>query len=350
MCKTITIDDLTRSTNNTHGWPWTNAYTELPEKMADGYDWPKISIVTPSYNQGEFIEETIRSVLLQGYPNLEYIIIDGGSTDNTVDIIKKYEQYISYWVSEPDGGQSHALNKGFRKATGDLIGWQNSDDYYSREAFKRVAEASRIYQDTDIFYGQVEILDLKKKVKSIVGTPMFSLEQNLPWFCWCNQSMFFRRKIFQEGYYINEKYNYYMDYEFWWKLILAGYKFQFIPEIKGYLRNQPNSKAHHQDDQWSQELLETYKIPYFSKNQKIVTNSLRQKLLEASKGVCLDNFRRLRLQIFRHQVQEIISMSGWMLKDTDLYFKYLASFFGQKTLKETQKIRIYFNLLTRDQA
>ena len=102
------------------GWPWAEASVPLPEKMPDGSDWPRISVVTPSYNQGEFIEETIRSVLLQGYPNLEYIIIDGGSTDNSVEIIKKYEPWLTYWVSEKDRGQSHAINKGFKHAAGEI--------------------------------------------------------------------------------------------------------------------------------------------------------------------------------------------------------------------------------------
>jgi len=86
---------------------------------------PKLSVVTPSYNQANFLEETICSVLDQGYTDLEYIIIDGGSTDGSVEIIKKYEKHIAYWVSEPDRGQTHALNKGFRKCTGHLVGWQN---------------------------------------------------------------------------------------------------------------------------------------------------------------------------------------------------------------------------------
>jgi len=93
-------------------------------------NYPKISIITPSYNQGQFLEETILSVIGQMYPNLEYLIIDGGSTDDTVNVIKKYERYLSYWVSEPDGGQSHAINKGFSKATGDILAWLNSDDLY----------------------------------------------------------------------------------------------------------------------------------------------------------------------------------------------------------------------------
>src|SRR5262245_19754812 len=93
------------------GWPWTVETQRLPAVRPDGSTWPRISIVTPSYDQGQFIEETIRSVLLQGYPDLEYIVIDGGSTDGAVDIIRKYAPWLTYWTSEPDHGQAHAINK-----------------------------------------------------------------------------------------------------------------------------------------------------------------------------------------------------------------------------------------------
>ena len=97
--------------------------------------WPKISIVTPSYNQGDFLEQTILSVLNQNYPNLEYIIIDGGSTDKSMEIIKKYEKYISYWISEKDNGQADAIKKGFRKSSGEIFAWINSDDNYLYKSF-----------------------------------------------------------------------------------------------------------------------------------------------------------------------------------------------------------------------
>ena len=123
------------------GWPWTVESPQLPDTMPDGKPWPRISIVTPSYNQGQFIEETIRSALLQGYPHLEYIIIDGGSTDDSVGVIKKYQPWLAYWVSEEDRGQSHAINKGFERATGGIMNWINSDDFLAVDALREVAVA-----------------------------------------------------------------------------------------------------------------------------------------------------------------------------------------------------------------
>src|SRR5215831_6523303 len=105
------------------GWPWTEETSALADQNEDGINWPRISIVTPSYNQGQFLEETIRSVLLQNYSNLEYIVIDGGSSDNSAEIIRKYEPWLTHWVSEKDDGQSHAINKGFQRVTGDLVAW-----------------------------------------------------------------------------------------------------------------------------------------------------------------------------------------------------------------------------------
>src|SRR4051812_45214192 len=121
------------------GWPWEASHSSPPNLAVPPMAYPRISIVTPSCNQAAYLEETIRSVLLQGYPNLEYFVIDGGSTDGSIDIIRKYEAWITGWVSEADRGQSHAINKGFQRCTGDLITFQNSDDYYLPGAFEDAA-------------------------------------------------------------------------------------------------------------------------------------------------------------------------------------------------------------------
>lgn len=134
-----TLSELPPPPPGKTGWPWTEQTEPLPERMPDGSEWPRISIVTPTYNYGRFIEETIRSVLLQGYPNLEYIIIDGGSTDNSVEVIKKYEQWLTYWVSEKDNGQTHAINKGIKRCNGEIFNWLNSDDQLLLSALKEVA-------------------------------------------------------------------------------------------------------------------------------------------------------------------------------------------------------------------
>ncbi|WP_310428144.1 glycosyltransferase family 2 protein [Chamaesiphon sp. VAR_48_metabat_135_sub] len=136
-----TLSELPPPPPDKTGWPWTEERPQLPDLMPDGSAWPCISIVTPSYNQGQFIEETIRSVLLQSYPNLEYIVIDGGSTDNSVEIIKKYQEHLAFWSSEPDRGQTDAINNGYQHCTGDIFVWLNSDDlYYNPLVLKTVAD------------------------------------------------------------------------------------------------------------------------------------------------------------------------------------------------------------------
>lgn len=122
------------------GWPWDCA--PEPPGSFDASSAPRITLITPSFNQGAFIEETIRSVLLQGYPNLEYIIIDGGSTDATVAIIQKYAPWLSYWTSERDRGQSDAINKGLVRATGEWTNWLNSDDFLQPGALRRLVQAA----------------------------------------------------------------------------------------------------------------------------------------------------------------------------------------------------------------
>jgi len=140
------------------GWPWTEDTLPLPDRAPDGRAWPKITIVTPTLNQGTFLEETIRSVLLQGYPCLEYMVIDGGSCDGTLDIVRKYADHVSWWISETDRGQTHAINKGLARATGELFNWLNSDDSLMPDALLSVATA-KIRDNPDFIVGEADFRD-----------------------------------------------------------------------------------------------------------------------------------------------------------------------------------------------
>jgi glycosyltransferase involved in cell wall biosynthesis len=131
------LDDLPPPPPHLTGWPWTDAGPSASEPPATG--WPLISLVTPTLNQGAFIEATLRSVLLQRYPRLEYIVIDGGSTDQTLHVLQQYSPWLSYWSSEPDHGQSHAINKGLSRSSGDIFNWINSDDCLAPGALWEVA-------------------------------------------------------------------------------------------------------------------------------------------------------------------------------------------------------------------
>src|SRR5262245_45129905 len=128
------LNDLPPPPRGCTGWPWTEESTGLADCAADATPWPRITIITPSFNQRLFVEATIRSVLLQGYDNLEYLVLDGGSTDGSVDIIRKYARWVDYWVSEPDGGQSAAINRGLKMGSGVFATWINSDDMLCKNA------------------------------------------------------------------------------------------------------------------------------------------------------------------------------------------------------------------------
>ena len=154
-----TLSELPTPPGGKKGWPWTEESLQLPEAMPDSSPWPKVSIVTPSFNQARFIEETIRSALLQGYPNLEYIVVDGGSSDGSIDIIRKYEPWLTYWVSEPDKGQADAINKGFDRCTGEILAWLNSDDIYASNAMACVVRYFAEHSQRNIIYGEAWYID-----------------------------------------------------------------------------------------------------------------------------------------------------------------------------------------------
>jgi len=223
----LTLQDLPTALEGKTGWPWTEQSEPLPDKMPDGSAWSRISIVTPSYNQGQFIEETIRSVLLQGYPNLEYIIIDGGSTDNSIEIIKKYEQHLTYWISESDRGQSHAINKGWEKCTGDYLAWMNSDDCYLLNALNYLTKTS-LSNNPDFVYGSTYAGNTMEEKQIIEGKGIrsFKLKNLLKFFYSVDyiipsQSVFIQKSILERIGLLNEDLHYCMDLDLFARILLA---------------------------------------------------------------------------------------------------------------------------------
>jgi len=182
-------------------------------------EWPKISIITPSYNQGKFLERTILSVIEQNYQNLEYIIIDGGSTDGSVEIIKKYADKLVYWVSEKDNGQTHALNKGFKKATGEIVAWLNSDDEYCPGALWAVAETFMEDREIDFVFGNIYDIDGNNKVLRDARHTTFSFTALIVLGSILSQcASFWKRELFEKYGYLDESKRFSMDYEFFCRI------------------------------------------------------------------------------------------------------------------------------------
>ena len=181
--------------------------------------YPKITVVTPSYNQAQFLERTICSVLEQDYPNLEYIIIDGASTDGSIDIIQRYENHLAYWISEPDHGQTDAINKGLRKATGEWVAWQNSDDVYYPDVFHDLARAALKYPHAGLIIGNMMLIDENDyPIRDICFvTPSYRalLAEGM---VLTNQSAFWRRSLHEKIGFLDENLHYGFDYEWFLRL------------------------------------------------------------------------------------------------------------------------------------
>ena len=205
---------------------------------------PGISIVTPSYNQGRFLERTILSVLEQRYPDLEYIIMDGASTDNSVQIIRQYAHRLAGWVSEPDAGQADAINKGFRQSTGELLGWLNSDDTLQPGALWRVGALFRDHPDVDVVYGDAYIIDEDDRARSELKDVAFS-RRALEYGCVNIQqaSTFWRREPFFELGMLDADLQFAMDNDLFLRLAGAGAKFVHIPAALSNYRQHSGAKT-----------------------------------------------------------------------------------------------------------
>ena len=245
------LNDLPEPPPGRHGWPWTEESTPSLHSMPNGHAWPRISIVTPSFNQGRFLEETIRSILLQGYPNLEYLVIDGGSTDNSVEIIKTYSPWLNYWVSEPDSGQSDAINRGLKTGSGEFAAWINSDDLLCKDALTE--HASRIgFETNTVYVGICIYINETGKVLCSHRGRVHSLEDLVRiGTVWRSEpqrghivqpEVLFPRQLAVTVGGLDCANHSTMDFELWGKFFLAGAQFRYTDIHFGMFREHPNQK------------------------------------------------------------------------------------------------------------
>ncbi|NJL13317.1 MAG: glycosyltransferase [Microscillaceae bacterium] len=213
---------------------------------------PKITLITPSFNQGAYLEQCIRSVIGQNYPHLEYILIDGGSTDETLRVIRKYEKYLSYCVSEPDRGQSDAINKGLIRANGEIINWLNADDFYEKDTLWKVA---RTFMDTgaQVVGGRCRVFESPDRISHLTnGTDLYprNLAQTLGWARTDQPATFFTREAVQAMGCLDPDLHYLMDRDWWIKYLLhfGQERVVKIPDVLVNFRLHKDSKTVRHED------------------------------------------------------------------------------------------------------
>lgn len=254
-------------------------------------DYPKITVVTPSFNQGEFLEETILSITGQGYPYLEYIVCDGGSSDNSVDIIKKYENRISWWCSEKDNGQTDAINKGMRRATGDIVGWINSDDVMLPNSLFVIADFYRKHPECEFANGVVVNIARDGTVLKFTHLIMSKFFMKHGSYNICQQGMFWKRSLFSKLGYLDESFHAKMDVEWLIRNYEANTNVKLLNKPLAAIRVYGETKTAMGGDIWkndAKKIKERYHGLYSPNNHSAYT--LLYYLTKAIRGCYLRNW------------------------------------------------------------
>jgi len=214
---------------------------------------PRLTIVTPSFNQGEFLERTIDSVLSQGHPNLEYFIVDGGSTDSSVEIIRRHEKHLAWWTSERDRGQVHAINKGLARATGEWVGWQNSDDVYLPGSFAEAAQQMTSGDSAGLVAGDLLMIDKNecplREIRYVQPTFRSLRAEGM---VIANQSAWWKTSLHASVGFLDEDYNCSFDYDWFLRLLLHTHA-RYVNKTLGAIRMHGESKTSMLSPQFSEQ-------------------------------------------------------------------------------------------------
>jgi glycosyltransferase involved in cell wall biosynthesis len=226
------------------GWPWVASHAS-EEASNEPVAWPRITVVTPSYNQGQFLEATIRSVLLQGYPNLNYLVMDGGSEDKSVEVIRAYERYLDYWQSARDQGQSDAINQGFAKGDGQILAWLNSDDMYLPGTLRRIGRAFADPQ-VDVVSGHVQFVDQdggyehrQFRAEPVRFTDLVRLRS----FAAPQQSTFWRRRVWERSGPLDLELHLTMDFAYWLRMARDQVNWYMVDDDLALFRHHGEQKT-----------------------------------------------------------------------------------------------------------
>ena len=211
-----------------------------------------VSIVTPSYNQAAYLEQTIRSVLEQDYSQIEYILIDGASTDNSVEIIRRYVDRLAYWVSEPDKGQAEAINKGFARSSGDVIAWLNSDDAYLPGAVRSAVHALEGDKDLAFVYGNMLAVDEGSHPINRLNYRQYALEDLLCFQIIGQPAVFMRRSAFDKAGGLNPAFHFMLDHHLWIRMAQSG-RILHVPQTWASARYHPEAKNRARPVEFGQE-------------------------------------------------------------------------------------------------